>query len=267
MAGGTDGLWHEIAQPLTVQVFPRVWERGWVKVSAGLLVLISLALTVRQRERSKLQRRLQELEAQRSLEKERRRIAQDLHDDIGAHLTRLNLDCELAGRETIPATDPRSHLAGMTRKVNQLIRAMDEIVWTINPRHDSVSSLASYLQHFSSEFFESSDIRCRADVQTGLPEATLGAQARHNLLLAIKEACNNVAKHSGAAEIWLTLRCSQRTLTVTVEDDGRGFDLTQSSGRRNGLANMQERLKEVGGECTIESEPGKGCRVRFMLPF
>jgi ligand-binding sensor domain-containing protein/signal transduction histidine kinase len=267
MAGGTDGLWHEIAQPLTVRVVPRLWERGWVKASAGLLVFITLALTVRQMERGKLRRRLQELEAQRALEKERRRIAQDLHDDIGAHLTRLNLDCELAGRETIPATDPRSHLAGITRKVNQLIRAMDEIVWTINPRHDSVSSLASYLQHFSSEFFESSDIRCRADVQTGLPAATLGAPARHNLLLAIKEACNNVAKHSGATEIWLTLRCCERTLAVTVEDDGRGFDPAQVGSARNGLANMQDRLKEVGGGCVVESQPGKGCRVRFLLPF
>lgn len=267
MAGGTDSLWHEIAQPLTLRVVPRVWERGWVKVSAGLLVLIALALTVRQMERNKLRRRLQELEAQRALEKERRRIAQDLHDDIGAHLTRLNLDCELAGRETVPATDSRSHLAGMTRKVNQLIRAMDEIVWTINPRHDSVASLASYLQHFSSEFFESSDIRCRADVQTGLPEATLGAPARHNLLLAIKEACNNVAKHSGAAEVWLTLRCHQRTLAVTVEDDGRGFDPALAGSSRNGLANMRDRLKEVGGDCVIESQPGKGCRVRITLPF
>lgn len=267
MAGGTDGAWHEMAQPLTLRVLPRVWERGWVKFSAAALVLILLALSVRQMERNKLRRRLQELESQRALEKERRRIAQDLHDDIGAHLTRLNLDCELAGRETVPTSDSRSHLAGMTCRVNQLIRAMDEIVWTINPRHDSVSSLASYLQHFSSEFFESSDIRCRADVQTGLPEAALGAQARHNLLLAIKEACNNVAKHSNAAEVWLTLRCQQRTLAVTVEDDGRGFDPAQAGSSRSGLANMRERLKEVGGECIIESQPGRGCRVCFSLPF
>jgi signal transduction histidine kinase len=76
-----------------------------------------------------------------------------------------------------------------------------------------------------------------------------------------------VAKHSNAAEVWLTLRCHQRTLAVTVEDDGRGFDPAQAGNSRNGLANMRDRLKEVGGECVVESQPGKGCRVRFTLPF
>ncbi|MGN6554777.1 MAG: sensor histidine kinase, partial [Verrucomicrobiota bacterium] len=98
-------------------------------------------------------------------------------------------------------------------------------------------------------------------------EATLGAAARHTLLLAIKEACNNVAKHSNAAEVWLTLRCRERTLAVTVEDDGRGFDPAQAGSRRNGLVNMRSRLEEVGGACVIESQPGKGCRVHFTLPF
>lgn len=267
MAAGTSGEWRETERSLLITIVPFWWERPVVKLAAGTGVLVLMVTGAWMVGRARLRRRMIYLERQRALERERTRIAQDLHDDIGAHLTRLSLDCELAGRETVSATDSGSHLAGMARRVNQLIRAMDEIVWTVNPRHDSVASLASYLQHFSSEFFESSDIRCRADVQTGLPEATLGAAARHTLLLAIKEACNNVAKHSNAAEVWLTLRCHERTLAVTVEDDGRGFDPAQAGSRRNGLVNMRNRLEEVGGACVIESQPGKGCRVHFTLPF
>ena len=277
MAGGTDGVWHEIAQPLTLQVVPRVWERGWAKVSAGLLVLIALALTVRQMERNKLRRRLQELEAQRALERERRRIAQDLHDDIGAHLTRLNLDCELAGRETVPTTDLRSHLAGMNRKVNQLIRAMDEIVWAVNPKHDTLDSVVTYLGRFAQSFLSSAGLRCRLDVPLNLPPWTITSESRHNLYLTLKEALNNVIKHASATEVRICLELRPEGFTLAIIDNGCGFDsagltpatnpaepLRNASG--NGLANMQKRMEEIGGRCEWQTAKGEGTRVILTLP-
>ncbi len=267
MVGGPDGFWREAKPGLRLEVVPLWWERRLVHIFAGLALVASLVGAARVFERGKLRRQMQELETQRALEKERRRIAQDLHDDIGARLTRINLQGELAGRASLPPGELRRQVAGMTGKVLELIVAMDEIVWAINPRHDSVPSLASYLQHFAAEFFEPSSIRCRVDVEPGLPKALLGAQVRHNLFLAVKEALHNAAKHSNAREVWLKVRCLERTLVITVDDDGQGFDAAQTNGRRSGLANMHARLQDAGGDCIIESQQGEGCHVRFVLPL
>jgi len=267
MAGGLDGVWREATPGLQLEVVPRWWERRWAQALGALLLIGSLVGGLRMAERAKLRRRLRELQTQQALEGERRRIAQDLHDDIGARLTRLGLQGALAGQEGLPAAEVRREVAGMTDGIRELVAAIDEVVWTINPRQDSVASLTRYIQHYAAEFFEPMPVRCRVDIQSDLPEAPLGAQVRHNLFLAVKEALHNAAKHSRAGEVWLTVQCQQRTLAITVEDDGRGFDAVAARAEHNGLANMRARLKGAGGECVIESQPGKGCRVGFRLPL
>jgi signal transduction histidine kinase len=266
MVGGPNGIWRETGHSLRLDIVPQWWQRTSVRWLGGLLLLGALAAGVRMAERARLRRRMQELQNQQALEQERRRIAQDLHDDIGARLTQLSLQGDLVCRENRPANEMRHEVAGMTGRVRELVVAMDEIVWAINPRHDSMASLARYIQHYAAEFFEPLPIRCRVAIQAALPEAILNARVRHNIFLVVKEALHNAAKHSGAAEVRLAIRREGPNAIITVDDDGRGFAPAPDGGIRHGLTNMRSRLQDIGGDCHLESQPGAGCRVSFTIP-
>jgi len=149
---------------------------------------------------------------------------------------------------------------------------MDEIVWAVNPQHDTLDSLASYLGNFAQEYLGSLDIRCRLDVPLQLPAWPLTAEVRHNLFLAFKEAVHNVIKHADATEVFVSLMTGPDAFTLVVRDNGKGFMLdapesAEGSARRgNGLVNMRQRLAKIGGHCEIQSAPGKGTEVKFVVP-
>jgi signal transduction histidine kinase len=155
----------------------------------------------------------------------------------------------------------------------ELTRAMDEIVWAVNPKHDTLDSLASYLGRFAQEFLGTANLSCRLDVPVQLPAWPMTSEVRHNLFLAVKEALNNVVKHASAREVRVLLALQADAFTLSLEDDGCGFDPSRpvvaavdrlSSG--NGLGNMRRRLAEIRGRFQVESASGKGTRVVFVVP-
>jgi signal transduction histidine kinase len=268
MAGMQDA-WQLANRPFSIEVVPRLWERAGFQLAGVLTGLVLVGLAVRTLERGRARRRLARLETQQAMERERARIAQDLHDDLGTGLTEIMLLGELAAREETPAAERRRQVAAITEKSRQLAVAMDETVWTVNPKNDWLPNLASYLADFAREFFGSTPIRCRMDLADNLPRVALSAAQRHNLFLATKEALNNVARHSGASEVWLRLRLEAGQLELVVEDNGRGFEVSKlkaqiPDGGGNGLPNMGARLEALGGRAEIESQPGRGTTVRFV---
>jgi signal transduction histidine kinase len=205
--------------------------------------------------------------ANRLLERERVRIARDIHDDLGAGLTQLTLLGELILRETPREAVTRTRLNELCGRARMLLKSMDEIVWAVNSRRDTVQDLAAFLSEHAQEFLGATSIRCRLEVAEELPALPLDLPRRRNLMLAVKEAIRNAARHSGASEIILGIHVAEQNLDVLVQDNGHGFDPQQAGAGRNGLANMQQRLGGVGGSCSIVSAPGKGCRVAFALPL
>ena len=265
MAGDPAGVWKEAPLDYRLIVIPRFWERQSVQILAAVILLGAMLASGWLMARARARRRLRQIETRQTLERERRRIAQDLHDDIGAEVTQLIMIGEMAGRESVPGAEIRRKLQRMTEKSRELAQAIDETIWALNPRNDSLSGLIGYLQYYATEFLESADISCRVAVPAGLPDVRVEVPVRHNLLLATKEALHNIAVHSGAREAWLRFQFENQSLAIMVEDDGRGFDPAQSSVVRNGLENMRARLEEMGGSFAVESQPGAGCRVRFTL--
>ena len=147
-----------------------------------------------------------------------------------------------------------------------VVTALNEIVWAVNPKHDSLNELAGYLGNFAEEFFRPGPIRCRLDIPGDLPERPIVAEVRHGVFLAFKEAINNVAKHSRATEVRVTVCCPNAELRLSVEDNGIGFDpVAKHAG--NGLANMKHRLEKLGGSCDLRSAPGATTTVSFELNF
>jgi signal transduction histidine kinase len=205
--------------------------------------------------------------SQKLLQAERIRIARDIHDDLGAQLTQLLLLCEVGQREQPKDSPAQIQFNQLCVLARELSCGMDEVVWTVNARRDTLRDFTSYVCKFATVFLDATPIRCRLDVAPDLPDAMFDLPLRRNLFLAVKEALNNAAKYSIATELFVRIARAGETLVVTVEDNGQGFDPDKLTGERNGMANMAHRMGEINGRCEVMSAPGAGCRAIFTVPL
>ncbi len=265
-AANNDGVWSPMGAAIAVTVRPHIWETLWFRVLATVLAAAVAAGAGWGIARGRMRRRLARIELQSARETERARIARDLHDDLGASLTEISMLAAIATEGHAPAETLREPLQQIAGKAHTLVGALDEIVWAVNPRHDTLASLADYLAAFAAEFLASTGLALRLDVARDLPPLALDAERRHGLFLAVREALNNAVKHSGAREIWLRLRLDADCLLITIEDHGRGFDPAKKTGG-DGLRNLRERLASLGGDGRIDSIDGAGTRVHLRLPL
>lgn len=268
MVGGPAGVWEEARQGMRLVVMPQFWERRAVQIAGVLGLLGAVAATVWGLERGRSRRRLQAAEAQQAMERERRRIARDLHDDLGGDLTEIMLLGESAAQTDTSAETLRTHAKTIAARTRQAAAAMDEIVWTVNPRNDTVPRLADRIAELARRLFDALPVQLWVEIMEDIPNLPLAATARHALFLAAKEAQNNAAKHSGATEVRVSVSCQHRNLVITIEDNGRGFDPARQSSGRNGLENMRQRMEGIGGTLYIKTSLGQGTQVRleFTVP-
>ena len=272
IACSSDGLWNEIGASIAVRVRPFFWQTLWFRLLGAAALLSGTAVVVWYVGRRRLHRRLEISERQRAVEAERARIAHDIHDDLGSHLTRITMLSESARSQLDRPAEASAGLVRIYDTARELTRAMDEIVWAVNPRHDTIEGLANYLEKFALDFLGAAGIRCRLDFPEQYPNWPLTSEIRHNLFLAFKEALHNVVKHAAAPEASIALRLGADTLELAVKDDGRGFQPGQLNPGQdrvaggNGLENMRGRLDKIGGRCEIHTSPGQGTQVVFRIP-
>jgi signal transduction histidine kinase len=266
MAGNADNVWSEQAAGMAVTVQPFFWERGWFVASLAAVALLAAAGTVWLVERRRYRQRLSKLELQNAVARERLRISQDMHDHIGSILTRVSILSDVGQGETEDASSPHQQFHRIGTQVRSAVQALDEIVWATNPRNDNLRSFADYVGRFADEFFESSPVRCWQEIPTDLPDRPLRADLRHDLFLAIREAFNNILKHSGATAMWLKLELTDTSVILKVEDNGHGFSPESVPAGGNGLTNIRSRLADCGGRMELESRPGQGTKICFTLP-
>ena len=265
-----DGRWSAPSMSPAFGVLPHYSETWAFRLALGIGIVGLVAGVARYATARRLKRKLERLELQQAIERDRGRIARDIHDDLGAGLTQITLLSELARRE--PPHEMDAHLGQICDTARELTRTVDEIVWAVNPRQDTLDGLVTYICQFAQEYLTMAGIQCRLDVPEHLPAMRLTADVRHNLFLAVKEALNNIVKHAEAREVWLRLKQDRGNVTLVIEDDGHGFDgLTAAlpSGARatsgHGLDNLADRLTTIGGRCSISSEPGRGTRVELTV--
>jgi ligand-binding sensor domain-containing protein/signal transduction histidine kinase len=265
-ACNSDGVWNWQGQTLELIVQPFVWQTWWFKTLAGLLLLAAVAWGVRRRERWKARLRFEKLERAHAVEHERSRIAKDIHDDLGANLTQIVF---LSQRVESVRREP-SEVERWIRKIpaaaSHAIQSLDEIVWAINPRHDSLESLANYFSRFAHEFLTLAGVHCRLEVPTVLPPLPLSAEVRHNLILTAREALQNAVTHAGATEVKVVLQLNADGLEIVIADNGVGFDPANVAKPGNGLSNMRKRMENIGGVLEIRSQPRAGATVLLKLP-
>jgi len=267
------GVWNDkgasvyfVQQPFFRQTrafYVLCWSLGM----AGILVLAaSITAVAHAISTRKIRRRLALLEAQQALDRERARIARDIHDDVGSTLTRIVLLSELAGREPEQTYTPDGHLAGIRSAAREITRRLDEIVWAINPRNDTLDALVTYISKLVTDQARAAGLRCRLDVPLTLPTWPLNGTTRHNLFLACKEAIHNALKHAAATQLRLRLTLQEGSFLLEICDDGVGLPAAPPESAGDGLLNLRERLAASGGACELSSVPGRGTVVGFRLP-
>jgi ligand-binding sensor domain-containing protein/signal transduction histidine kinase len=264
-ACNNDGIWNQEGDALALAVLPYFWQTGWFRVSAAGLLLAVTALLAQQVSTRRLQLKLRRVEQERALERERTRIARDIHDDLGARLTKIGMLTAQAERQALSADTPPPQLREIALTAREMVQAMDATVWAVNPRNDTFDHLANYLVQYVQEFFRYSHVVCRLDLPAELPDWPVSAEVRHNVFLVVKEALNNVARHADASEVGLELHLTNSTLCIAVRDNGHGFSPGKPPQRGNGLQNMAQRLQQLGGCLRVESAPGAGACITLEL--
>jgi len=245
------------------------WQTWWFDTLMAVAVLVAVTGTVRIVEKRKFQQRLRRVEQETALERERSRIAQDLHDELGSSLTRISLLSDLVRADKDNPDQVATHASKLSSAAGQTVRSLEEIVWAVRPGSDTLQSLVDYITHFAGELFEGSATRCRLDVPDELPARTLPPDVRHNIFLIVKETLTNTLKHAGATEVHLQIKAGAKNLEIAISDNGRGFDVNAVSadGKRNGLDNMRRRASAVGGTLALTSARGTGTRMEFSVTF
>jgi ligand-binding sensor domain-containing protein/signal transduction histidine kinase len=274
IACSSEGVWNGTGATVAVEILPYFWQTKWflaLNVVAGLVAAASVARYVESRT---MRRRLEQAERERAVEKERSRIAKDIHDEFGASLTEITLLSEFAQEPTASQHQVQADMQKITAKARNLTQMMDEVVWAVSPQNDILEKFVTYTCSFAEEYLQTAKIACRLEVPEFLPEIILTADVRHNLFLVVKEALNNIVKHAAASEARIQIALGTKMLILTIQDNGKGFapeaasangQSVSAGAQRDGLSNMRKRIESIAGKIELESLPGSGTRVRLMI--
>lgn len=277
-AGPGDGTWYNKEAQFGFFIPTPLWRTPAALLLYAVTAVLGVAITVRLVSNRRLRRRVAILAAQQAMERERMRIAQDMHDEIGSKLTKISFMSERAKGELRGQEPVARKLDSIAHTSRDLLKSLDEIVWAVKPNNDTLEHLAAYLGQYVTEYFQNTPVECDLRIARGLPHYPLSAEIRHNLFLAFEEALNNALKHGRPALVQVTMGLAGNRFEIKVEDNGCGFDPaalalaaaaagpaapTKRGG--NGLLNIRQRLADVGGQCFIRSQPGKGTTVILSI--
>jgi signal transduction histidine kinase len=269
-----------IESPSDIQVLalPPWWTLPRVLAVAGMLafLLVAALLWVTQLRR-KVEQRTAELQAQiqnreraehqRALEQERARIARDLHDELGADITEVGMLANRTRCATNSDEERHACLGQLAEKSEEMVSALEELVWAMNPQHDSLESVVSYYSFYANRFLHLANIRLHLEASAGALDLVVDAGVRHQLFLVLKEALTNVVNHSRATEVRLSIGMENDELTVSVADNGRGISGLQPASGQDGTANMRLRVEKLRGHFEIAGQPGRGTTLKVAVPL
>lgn len=275
-ARNVEGNWQEAAESFAFVVPTPLFFQPWALCLYGLLAIVLLAGIIRIVSHRRLRFALIRFEQQQSLERERMRIARDMHDEMGSKLTKISFLSERAQVEAESSGPLADKIRSIAQTSRQLLQTMDEIVWVVNPRNDTLENLIAYLSHYAVEYFQNTRVECGLRLPHEIPHYPLSSEVRHNLFLTFEEALNNVLKHSTASHVQVEMVLSASVFELRVADNGKGFDVpalpslpvpTPGGRGGNGLKNMRQRLTAIGGEYLVSSQPGQGTTITMRIPL
>ena len=263
-AASAEGVWNQTGTSCEVIVKPPVWRTWWFLSAAGAICVGGIWALARYISERRLRQQLLAVEQRHAMDRERSRIAKDMHDQLGSKLTRISFLSELAQRPTAASSN------GLAAKevavsARELLASLDALVWAVNPRNDSLENLVGYLDRHAKEYFHGTNIECEVELPFELPAQIVTAEARHNVFRSFEEALNNVLKHSQAHKVCVKVLLKSNAVEIVIQDDGIGIGTEAQTTQRNGLKNMCARMEAIGGICEVHSQPRVGTTVIFRF--
>lgn len=260
--------WHQWSDPValaSITIYPPFWKTTWFLLIVTIVVILVTALIVRRINSIRFNRRIIQLEHQNAIEKERLRISKDMHDEIGASLTRISILSELAKSQGNRNSDGLKVIDQISEIAGGVVDEMSQIIWAMNPKNDNLDSFVTYVRQYTSSYLEPTDIVVKFDFPSDVPDYMMTAELRRNLFLTIKEALHNIVKHAQARHLHFGLNVTDKVLSISIEDDGKGFDPDHPNHIGNGLHNMRKRIEDSQGRFQLQTNPQKGCRIQLSL--
>jgi len=258
------GLYKDAESSYSFTILPPWWQTWWFKLSSGLLLLGLLFLGLRYYINRKLQLQRVILEKRRAIEKERTRIATDMHDDLGAGLSRIKFLSETIGMKKQQHLPIEEEISSIRTYSHEMIDKMGEIVWALNEKNDTLSDLLSYTRAYAAEYLEQNGISCHVEEPDNLPQDIVNGEFRRNIYLTVKETLHNIVKHAQATEVFINIEISD-WLSIQIKDNGIGIDNTGLRSSGNGLFNMNKRIQELNGRFEIINN--NGTQVNILVPL
>lgn len=263
----TDILGVPVADILRLRVRVRapLWQSSWFWVTLVSAVSFAAIGGSRYSDWRRMRREIARFKQEQALDRERLRIAQDIHDDLGARVTHLSLLSALGGKH---ATDPdkaRGTFEKISQLTHDLVFALYQTVWAVNPENDHLASLTDHLCQIAGKLCEAANVRCRLQADQFAP-IPVSSEVRHSISMAVSEAIHNAIKHAHAEEIRLIVTTSGLALEISVRDDGNGFDANRAEAG-HGIGNMRGRMEQIEGTVTFATAGEKGTLVRFCVPL
>jgi len=258
-AAGADGIWSNRETSFSFVITAPWWQTWWARaviILAGIGLLAgALRLYYREKFKKQLQKQRILMEKKQAIEKERTRIATDMHDDLGAGLSRIKFLSETIGIKKQQEQSIEEEITRIREYSHQMIDKMGEIVWALNERNDSLNDLVAYTRAYAVEYLSQNGIECKIETSVQPDTFFVSGEFRRNVFLSVKEALHNIVKHAGAGKVAIKIE-SGKEFTITIKDDGKGIDLSNLRPFSNGLSNIKNRMQEIGGRSEIKSDAG-----------
>ncbi len=257
-AMNSEGRWSDELR-YTFTIRPPWWQTWWARAAYVLIVLGAIGAVIwfiLENQRRKI----------RLIIHERNRIARELHDDIGAELTRITILSQSLQQNRDLEAGIQVKLKKIADTGKKVLGSIGEIIWTMNPQKDNLDGLAAYIRRFVTDYFETNDIDLQIEFPNEIPASAIRDEYRRNVFLVVKEAISNISKYSKATRVRLTLNIGEKLAAFEITDNGTGFSVSEKERHGNGLRNMQQRMKDIGGTFLITSEKDIGTSIRLTFP-
>ncbi|GAC1422592.1 MAG: hypothetical protein NVSMB67_19590 [Flavisolibacter sp.] len=262
-----DGRYPPQQTSLSFEIIPPWWQTWWFRLFGSILIILIIIYVVKLFFLIRFNKKLAEIEKEKAVEKERNRIASDMHDELGSGLTKIAILSELGKTQITNKEKVSEQLGKISNSSRELVDSLQGIIWILNPKNDTLEKLVYYLREYTMKFFEGTGINVLFDCPSILPNIVVSEDIRRSVFLVVKETLNNAAKHSGANTIDFKIKIMDKKLKIVIEDNGSGFEMNNIREFGNGLVNMERRMKMVNGGYQINSSHQLGTETLLEIPI
>lgn len=250
---------------LAIEIKKAFWQTILFKMGMGVIFGLIIWMMIRGYLNIRIRKQQVEFEKLQAVEKERTRIATDMHDDLGAGLSRIKFLSDTIGMKKQAQQPIDEDIGSISNYANEMIGKMGEIVWALNEKNDSLSDLLSYTRAYATEYLLNNGIPCQVIAPPEFPSVFVSGEFRRNIYLTMKEALHNIVKHAKAEKVTLTIHIDQN-LIIGIEDNGIGFDGLHTRPFSNGMTNMRKRMNDISGDMEIIQNRGTLIILSAPLP-